>query len=388
MLTVIRGGDVFAPAPLGRRDVLACGTAIAAVGAVDLRALDAIGVPYDVVDASGCVVVPGLIDPHQHLIGGSGESGFHSQTPEVRLSELLCAGITTVVGCLGVDTTTRAMPALLAKAKSLNEYGLTAYIYSGGYNVPPSTLTGSVRTDMLFIDEVIGAGEIAISDRRSTAPSVPELSRLVRDAAAGGLLTGKAGVTHFHLGDEPSRLAPLRALLDDCGIDPAWIYPTHVERNKALMREAVDLSKRGVTVDVDVVERDLTTWVQYFFDHGGDTDHLTASSDASITSPQGLFDEIRRCVTELRMPLERVLPIVTSNTARVLKLRQKGRIATGADADVIALRQGSLELVAVVSRGRVLLDQGRPTVRETWLENSDRRFVIDGEKESTAPATA
>jgi beta-aspartyl-dipeptidase (metallo-type) len=386
MMTLIAGGDVYAPGPIGRHDVLAIGDRIASIGTVDRRAIDNVGVPYDVVDATGCVVTPGLIDPHQHLIGGSGESGYHTQTPEIRITELIAAGITTVVGCLGVDTTTRSMAALVARAKGLAHYGLTALVYSGGYNVPPSTLTGSIRNDLLFVDAVIGAGEIAISDRRSTAPSVPELARIVREAYVGGMLSGKAGVTHFHVGDAHSRLQPLRELLDEHEIDPALIYPTHVERNERLMEEAVDLTRRGVTVDVDVVERDLPRWVRFFIDRGGDSTRLTASSDAAITSPQALLDMVRACVHELRMPLERVLPLVTTNTARVLKLGSKGRIAAGGDADVAVLRRDSLELRALVAGGRVLMDRGDIKIRETWIGQSDRRFNIDGEKQSQQAA--
>jgi beta-aspartyl-dipeptidase (metallo-type) len=386
MLTIIAGGEIYAPDPIGQRDILVSGGVIASIGAVNRRAVDAIGVAVEFIDATDCIVVPGLIDPHQHLIGGSGERGFHTQTPEVRLDELVTAGITTVVGCLGVDTTTKTMPALLARAKGLQHYGITALIYSGGYNVPPSTLTGSVRSDLMFVDAVIGAGEIAISDRRSTEPSAAELSRLVRDASIGGMLSGKAGVTHFHVGEEPARLAPLRTLLDDHHIDPSLLYPTHVERNERLMQEAVALTHRGVTIDVDVVERDLPHWVRFFFDHGGDPDRLTASSDASITSPCGLLEQVRKCVTELHLPLERVLPIVTSNTARVLKLANKGRLAEGADADVAVLRRGSLELVAVVARGRTVFKDGHVTVDETWVAESDRRFSVNGKDTEIAAA--
>ena len=386
MLTIIGGGDVYAPEPLGRRDILACGDAIASIGDVDRRAVEAIGVAVEYVDASGCVVVPGLIDPHQHLIGGSGERGFHTQTPEVAVAELVTAGITTVVGCLGVDTTARTMAALIGKAQGLNHYGLTAYAYSGGYSVPPATLTGSIRTDVMFVDAVIGAGEIAISDRRSTGPSTAELSRLVRDAYVGGLLSGKAGVTHFHVGEEPTRLAPLRALLDECHLDPCLLYPTHVERNEELMQEAVDLTRRGVTIDVDVVERDLPKWVRFFFDRDGDARYFTASSDASITGAGALLDQIRECVAELHMPLERLLPLVTSNPARVLKLAGKGRIAEGANADAVVLRRNSLELVAVIARGRVLFKNGRVTVDEAWVADSDRKVRVDGKKSETALA--
>lgn len=386
MMTLIAGGEVYAPGPIGRRDVLAVGGRIARIGAIDLRTVEQLGVSCDFIDATGCVVTPGLIDPHQHLIGGSGEKGFHTQTPEVRLDELVSAGITTVVGCLGVDTTTRTMAALVGRAKAIDHYGLTAYAWTGGYNVPPTTLTGSIRNDILFIDSIIGAGEIAVSDRRSTAPSVAELARLVRDAYVGGMLAGKAGVTHFHMGDGETRLAPIRELLDDHGIEPELIYPTHVERNQPLMEEAVELARRGVTVDLDVVERDLPKWVKFFLDRGGDLEYVTASSDAAITSPKALLDMVRACVHDLRLPLERVLPLVTSNTARVLKLPSKGCLTAGADADVAVLKRDSLELTALVARGRVLMDRGELKVTEAWLAESDRRFSINGEKTSEQAA--
>src|SRR3954470_10929746 len=171
MLTLIENGEIYAPAPLGQRDVLILNDRIAKIGELDARALSLLGLELDVIDASGCVVTPGLIDPHQHLLGGSGEEGFSSQTPEINVSEIVSAGITTVVGCLGVDTTMKTMAGLLARAKALKEEGLSAFVWSGGYNVPPTTITGTIRDDIMFIDEVIGAGEIAIADERSTDPT-------------------------------------------------------------------------------------------------------------------------------------------------------------------------------------------------------------------------
>src|SRR5215212_592669 len=138
VFTLIEGGELYAPQRRSRQDVLLAGGRVARIGSIDQQALSATG-----------------------------------------------------VGCLGVYTTTKTLPGLLAKVRAFNEEGITAFMYSGGYNVPPVTLTGSVRTDMLLVAEVIGAGEIAIADARSTAPSLPELDRLVRDAYAGGLLTRK-----------------------------------------------------------------------------------------------------------------------------------------------------------------------------------------------------
>src|SRR5947209_11633284 len=181
MFTLIRGGLVYAPEPRGVQDVLLAGARIAQTGRVDLSTLEQTGLGVTLIDARDCVVTPGLIDPHEHLLGGSGEEGFDTQTPEIALSEIVTSGITTVVGCLGVDTTTKTLPGLLAKVKAFNTEGVTAFLYSGGYDMPPVTLTGSVRSDMIYIPEVIGAGEIAISDERSTEPLAHELARLVRD---------------------------------------------------------------------------------------------------------------------------------------------------------------------------------------------------------------
>ncbi|CAA9325976.1 MAG: hypothetical protein AVDCRST_MAG40-1697, partial [uncultured Gemmatimonadaceae bacterium] len=116
MLTIIENGDVYAPEPRGRQSVLLVDSKIGAVGAVDARAADRLGVEVAVVDATDCIVTPGFIDPHAHLLGGSGEDGgLSTQTPEIVLSELVPHGTTTVVGLLGVDTTMKTMAGLLAR---------------------------------------------------------------------------------------------------------------------------------------------------------------------------------------------------------------------------------------------------------------------------------
>jgi beta-aspartyl-dipeptidase (metallo-type) len=379
MLTLIKDGEIYAPARLGQQDVLILNNRIARIGEIDQHALSSLGLNLDAIDASGCLITPGFIDPHQHLLGGSGEKGFSTQTPEIYVSELALAGITTVVGCLGVDTTTKTMPALLAKAKGLNEEGLTAYIWSGGYNVPPTTLMRSIREDILFINEVIGAGEVAIADARSSAPDPLELSRLVKDAYVGGLLSRKCGVTHFHVGEEKARLKLLRALIDDYEIKPALIYPTHIERNEELMREAIELVRRGSYVDIDTVEQDLPKWLHFYLDNGGHPARLTVSSDASINSPRSLFEQIRSCILEHDFPLEQTLRLVTTNTAAVLQLANKGQLEVGRDADALVLRKGSLEIKEVIAQGRCLIRDGELTFSENFLSESNRRLMLEGE---------
>ncbi len=382
MFTLIEHGDVYTPAPRGRASEYLAGDRVVHVGAVDRGAAErfvrGLGHELDVLDATGCVVTPGLIDPHEHVLGGSGEEGFSSQTPEIALGEIVTAGITTVVGCLGVDTTMKTMAGLLAKVKGLREEGLNAYCWSGGYNVPPTSILGSVREDIMFVTEVIGAGEIAIADARASDPARAELARLVTDAHVGGMLARKAGVTHFHVGEGEARLALLRALVDEHDVEPEWLYVTHVERCEALMAEAIALAARGATADVDTIEEDLAKWVRHWRAHGGDPGRLTVSSDASISSPHTMSRQLRGLVTEHGMALEEVLPLATTNTARVLALAEKGELAPGKAGDVLVMRRDGLEIVHVLSRGRAMVRDGAVCVRERFREGSNRRIHIDG----------
>jgi beta-aspartyl-dipeptidase (metallo-type) len=382
MLTLIQNGQVYSPDPVGRASVLLVDGKIGRIGNIDHSAVEASGLEVEVIDAEGCLVVPGLIDPHEHLLGGSGENGFSTQSPEITLSEIVSAGITTVVGCLGVDTTMKTLPGLLAKVKGLCEQGITARMWTGGYNVPPTTLTGTVRNDILFIAEVIGCGEVAIADERSTEPEPRELARVVNDAHVGGMLSGKAGITHFHVGDSERRLQCLREITDRrrFQICPEWLYATHVERNEDLMREGIDLARRGVTLDIDVAEHDLAKWLRFYFENDGPPERLTISSDASETSPRTLFDQWRGAVVEHGFDLAQVLPLVTSNTARVLQLRSKGALEPGKDGDLLVLDPENLEIVEVISGGKRMVSNGELRVSEAFLQESERRIELYGQK--------
>lgn len=380
MLTLIENGEIYAPEPTGVNSILISESKILKIGTVDRQAIDALEIEYEVINARGYLVTPSFIDPHQHLLGGSGEKGFSTQTPEIPASEIISAGITTVVGCLGVDTTMKTMPGLLAKAKALKEEGLDAFVWSGGYNVPPTTITGSIRDDIMFVDEIIGAGEIAISDKRSTEPDLHGLAHLVHDAYVGGMLSQKAGVTHFHVGDEKRRLQLLRDLIEKDDVSPEWLYPTHITRSEELMIEAIELTKRGSFVDIDTVDENLPKWVKFYKEHGGDMKKLTVSSDSSITSPRTLFEQIRSCVIEHNFALEEILPLVTANTAAILKFPLKGAVAEGKAADILVLEKKSLDLREVISGGKRLFKNGEIAFKEAFLKESNRTINLSGEK--------
>jgi len=378
---IFQDGEIYAPEPRGRGSVVMVDGRIAAVGPVQVgaieRALGSAQIDVEVVDARGCLLVPGLIDPHEHLLGSSGERGFSSRAPEIFCTELIAAGITTVVGTLGTDNTMRTMAELLAKVKGLEEEGLTAYMYSGGYTLPPMTLMDSLRNDLLFISHVIGAGEVAVSDSRAVQPDSRALASVITEASVGGMLSRKAGITHIHVGEGKARLAPVVEALDRFELDPGSVYPTHVTRSLELLREAAALTRRGSFVDIDTTERTLARDLHDFAEAGGDLQRLTVSTDAGGSSPHNLIEQIASAVAD-GWTLERVLPLATSNTASVLRLARKGRLASGSDGDVVALRAGTLEPMFVAARGQLVMREGCVSKSPSFLEESNRTVILNG----------
>ena len=359
MFTIITGGKVYAPELLGNVDILLEGGKIARVGGtINRAALEATGLGCEVVDAKGCVVVPGFIDPHQHILGAGGEAGPASRMPEITIEQIVRAGMTTVAGILGTDSTTRHLTSLLAKARGLEEQGITTYIYTGNFQVPPPTFTGSVRDDMVVIDKVIGVGEIAIADFRSSKPTVQELGRIVSDAVVGGTMSGKAGVAHFHTGAGKEKLGLLHALLDHYDIPAKNLHATHITRSHALIEDAVALAKRGAYVDMDTIDPDFGPSFEYYREHDGPLHRLTVSSDAGAgtsNGPHTFFEAFTGAVLQHGLAIEEILPCFTFNTATVLKLPQKGRLRKGADADVLVLRHDSLQIAHLFAMGEKMI---------------------------------
>lgn len=380
MITLIEEVDIYTPEPVGRGHILLFGDRIASVANGAPPEFRFANLPVRHIHGEGLVAVPGFIDPHQHLMGGSGESGFSSQTPEIFLQELVQGGITTVVGCVGVDTWTKTVNQVLAKAKALRAQGISAFIWTGGYPVPPTSITGSPATDILYVEEVIGAGEIAIADLRASHADTRELARVVAEVRNAGLLSGKAGVTHFHVGSGRERLSMLHTLLSEFEVDAKCLYPTHVQRSEALMRDAIEFSRYGSFIDIDTYDEDVARWINFYVDNGGDPGRLTISTDSAINSPHTLIEQLRSCI-RAGHTLESVLPFVTTNTARTLKLERKGQLQAGMDADVLLLNRADLDLTHVIAAGELLLEDGRLNTREAFLPNSNRKVSLYGSKE-------
>jgi len=384
-LLLLRNAQVHAPEALGLRHLLLGGGRVLWLGERLGDCPAELGI--ESIDLEGRRLLPGLIDAHVHVTGGGGEAGFRTRVPPLGVSRFTAAGITTVVGLLGTDDVARGPRELLAQVYALREEGLSALAFSGGYHVPPRTLTGSVRGDLVFIEALIGIGELAISDHRSSQPTLDELLRLASEAHVAGLMTGKAGVLHLHLGDGLRGLEPVRQALAQSELPPRVFHPTHVNRRKALFDEALALARDGCTVDLTAfpVEEGEDAWsaadgLLRYLDSDAPDERVTVSSDAGGCLPE--FDQdghvcrmgvgesgaLLATLQELLqrgVPLQRALPAFTSNPARLLRLSGKGRIAAGADADLLVLDEAGMPYL-VIAGGVVHLRDGKLERRGTF----------------------
>lgn len=163
---------------------------------------------------------------------------------------------------------------------------MSTWMWVGSYRIPIVTLTGSFQQDLLFIDKVLGAGELALSDHRSSWPSKSELIQLLSDARVGGMLSGKPGIIHFHMGSSPTKLNLLWQILNETTIPIRHMYPTHVtSRGDALIEEARKWLKVGgvcdFTADIEQLnETDTTDTLNKFRKEKLPLEQITLSSDA------------------------------------------------------------------------------------------------------------
>ncbi len=355
MLTLIKNAEVFLGKNFEKTDLVFGGKTIIQIGKFDEKLAVQAGLEVTVIDCSGYFVCPGLIDSQICLVGGSGEDGFLSQPPRILIEECVRGGITTAIGSIGVDTSTKTMGNLLACVKALKEAGLTSLCYTGGYDTPIKPLTESVRTDLIYIEEIIGAGEVAIADRRVPEPYKHFLARTIVDAYVGGILTGKAGVTRIHVGEGRRRLQTIRDVAEHNEIQFDRLYFTNIERSKELVKEGIEFARMGSFVDFDLHERDLEVWYKEYIDEGGPLEQLSFSSDAGVCSPEELWLEIKKCALNHDLELTRLLPHVTEIPARALKLKQKGILKIGNDADLFIMDKKDLNIKHVIANGKFFI---------------------------------
>lgn len=368
MLTLIKNAQVYAPAALGRKDILVAAGKIVAIEdfIADHPCVTKL------IDAQDKIVTAGFIDQHVHIIGAGGKHGFASMTPEIMLSELIRCGTTTVVGLLGTDGTARSIKTLYAKTKALTEEGISAYMLTSYFSVDPVTITADIQDDLVFIDKVLGC-KIAISEERSSYPTAQELLKHLRQVRVGGMIAGKKGILHIHLGKLTTHMDALLELVNTYEFPIENISPTHVTRTKLLFDQSLEFAKLGGMIDITTGGTKYTDpykSVLYALEQGVPLDRMTFSSDGNAglekrdesgkmigfkKAPIHLnYQQFKALVQQGGLPLEKAITLITSNPANNLALKEKGRVEVGYDAD-FCFMDADLELTDVIARGEVMM---------------------------------
>ncbi len=381
-MLLIKNGEIYAPDPLGKTDILIGGGKILAMG----QNINASSLPctVDVIDAAGAILIPGFIDGHQHFTGGGGEGGFNSRVPEMQVSMNFRNGVTTAVGMLGTDSLTRTVESLYAKTQALNADGMSAYMLTGAYWSPAPTITGSISRDLVYLQPVIGA-TLALSDPRGPHLDVGALATIAADIQVAALVAAKAGIITVHTGIRNQALDLIMEAVEKYEIRPGLFVPTHINRKSEKLRTQVfSLAERGAVVDATcmpflpesdspkisaaefaIIARDngLLNQVTFSSDAGGsipvwNADHSRITG-MGVGTPSSLLFELNQLVNTKGMPLEQALLPLTTTPARIYGFDTfKGALRTGMDADIIVMDPSTFSIRDVIAKGLIAVRNG------------------------------
>jgi dihydroorotase len=295
----------------------------------------------ETIDASGKLVVPGLIDIHMHVADAA-------LTP----ARCLATGVTTLIdaGSRGADN----IEDLVGVAGSApNRVRVLLNLARGG-NDPAGELLNLDNADVGAARRAIERhGDIVVGvkarlSRNLAADHDLEAVRRARDVAAPFGLP-----VMLHVGDTSSPLPAIVALLKRGDIvTHVYASPHGILDEKGLvLPEIREARRRGVLFDVGNGRLGHITWD--VAQRAIDQDFLpdTISTDLTVA---GLTDRVFDFPTVLSkflvlgLTLEQVIARATINASRVIsQFRRLGTLNVGAPADVavLELREGDFEYV-------------------------------------------
>ena len=372
-MKLIKNVHVYAPEDRGIQDILLCNDRIIAIR----QGIAPVFEDTVIIDGSGKTAFPGFIDQHVHIIGGGGEDGFASLISPIRTRDCVQYGLTGVIGLLGTDAHAKSVEALVAKTKALKEEGMSAWCLTGSYAIPTVTLTGSVGKDIVFVEEILGV-KTAISDHRSSAPTVQELARLASEARTAGLLAHKPGIVHLHTGRGKAGLKQILQIVEETDIPIAQFRPTHCGNQ---LEDALVFAAKGGYIDFTAGEN--TAHILAGVLQQVPLAQVTLSSDSNgsfpkwsedhkliglgIGKPVTLFETIRDLIINEHVPVSDAISLITRNVAQAMMLQRKGALKEGYDADIV-LTDDSLRITDVMCRGEFAMRNGCVTMKEKYSD--------------------
>ena len=393
---ILRNADIYAPGHIGLRDILISGERIAWISEPGLTVGNIATEEYD---AAGRAVAPGFIDNHVHVLGGGGGLGFHSRAPELQTSQLTRVGTTSIIGMIGYDQSTKDMRALVGKTKALVNDGISAFALSGAtLRHPVPTLTGDLCNDIAFTEEIIGVGEVSISELGygydSLGPGAQYIAETLVQALLVGRLAGKGGILCMQVPPYFGQcLRPLFEMLDRSGLPITQMVPSHVNQTDRYMEDAAIWGNRGGWVDIGANYRpdnnyerstDPAEAVTQLLEAGVPAAQILVSSDGNGAPPKEEKGEAtptranympvsslhmvwRQLVEQKRVGVEDALAMVTSNVAKAYHLKRKGGVAVGMDADLVVF-DPDWQVDTVIARGNLMVEDGAVKVRSMFEE--------------------
>ena len=356
---LIRGGTLVDPAA-GLSDVRDVGFAAGRVAAVG-EPLEG-GGAREVIDATGCVVTPGLIDLHVHVFPGVSHYGIEPDPT------CLARGATTVVdaGSAGSDifpgfrkyVIDVSETRILAQMNISSQGMLTEEI--GEFEIPEyADVDKACRMIERHRDVVLGVKvrltrHTIVSERSGMLPL--HRAREAADAAGLPIMVHPQDAWCNSI-DDILRVMKKGDILTHCYHD----FPCGILDGEGRVRDSVqEAIAEGIVFDVghgagsfswEVVEKALSQ----------DVLPTTISSDLHIYNVNGPVYDLASVVTKflhLGLPLDDAISRVTSVPAGIVGMeREVGTLAKGAfgDAVVFELRDGDFRLEdsrGVVRRGR------------------------------------
>lgn len=232
--------------------------------------------------------------------------------------------------------------------------------------------------DIALFEEIIGVGEVAVSDHRSSVPSTYELARIAAQARVAGMIGGKAGIVNLHLGDARDPFRPVHDVVAISQLGYKQFVPTHCNRNDYIFEDAKEYGKKGY---IDITTSSYPYYadeeikpskaLKQLLESGVPLGHITFTSDAcgslpgfdpvsgelikiEMGLPSSILREIKEAVLIDEIPLEQALQVATSNPANILKLLGKGYIREGYDADLLLLDQ-EFNIVRLMANGKMMM---------------------------------
>ncbi|WP_415995871.1 N-acetylglucosamine-6-phosphate deacetylase [Gordonibacter pamelaeae] len=338
----------------------------------------------DVVDASGCYVIPGLVDLHFHGSAGADISvgdlaGLHRMGAyeASRGVTAMCPATMT----LPEDVLMRAAQAAAAYEPAADEAALVGINMEGPFISPskvgaqnPDYVRNPSAEEFRRLQEAAG-GLFKLVDIAPEEPGaeefIREMANEVRislahtctdyDTAARAFELGARQLTHLYNAMDPMhhrKPGPIPAAVEH-GEVTAEIIADGVHIHPAMVRLAFQLfgDNRMILISDTLRAAGLEDGT---YDLGG--------QDVTVRGPVATIDngalagsvsDLMRCLTvavrDMGIPLASAVKAASANPARALGLdAERGAIEAGKVADAVLLDKETLDVRAVVLRGELL----------------------------------